>query len=404
MKRWHPRLLWRSVRRSRRSWPLSQQLALAFAALMMANGLIISTTLEYWSEYKVKETLQSMSPEARRAWRTIEAGNSALTGAEMQRLASEFEPLKVRLDDEISKALYILIAMAAVITMICGYFMLGRIGRGLGNVATAARQITTGDLTARAQPVGFASLEEDQLASDFNAMAAALQRAERELAESTASIAHELRTPLTILRGRLHGMIDGVFDLEPSEVEGLLYQVEGLGRLVDDLQTLSLARSERLILTLAATDLAEEVGRVLAITTPDLIAAGLEPLLNLSPTPVVADGVRIRQAVSAVLANARRYAALSGPLRINTSVAGDEVVLDILDQGPGLPKDEDGRAFERFWRSDASRNRDTGGSGLGLSVVRAIVEAHGGTATLCNHAASGAAFQMRLPQALNRDH
>jgi two-component system, OmpR family, sensor histidine kinase AdeS len=228
-------------------------------------------------------------------------------------------------------------------------------------------------------------------------MSASLQRAERELAESTASIAHELRTPLTILRGRLHGISDGVFALEPAEISGLLYQVEGLSRLVDDLQTLSLANSNRMILALELTDIGAEVERVLAVMQPDLEAAGLVPMLRLEPARANADGARVRQVIGAVLTNAQRYAAGSGVLRISTRQEDADCVLEIVDHGPGLPSGSDERAFDRFWRGEVSRSRNTGGSGLGLAVVRAIVEAHGGRATLGNHSGGGVIFEMRLP-------
>jgi two-component system, OmpR family, sensor histidine kinase AdeS len=278
-----------------------------------------------------------------------------------------------------------------------GYVVFGRMGRGLTNIADAAQQIAQGDLTARANMVTLASREEAQLTTDFNAMAIALQRAERELAEGSAAIAHELRTPLTILRGRLHGISDGVFQLREEEVQGLLYQVEGLGRIVDDLQTLSLAGSGRMALNREDIDLAQEVERVLTAVQPDLEAAGLSPVRNLDSAPLHGDGARVRQAISAVLANAQRYAAGSGILRITTWIGADQAILEIVDLGPGLPEGIGDQAFDRFWRADESRGRKTGGSGLGLAVVRTIVEAHGGHATIANHDGGGTIFVMRLP-------
>ncbi len=384
-------------RRKRRSWPLTRQIAILFTALMITNGLLISAALDYWGNYQIATAIAEMSPEAQQTYKRLERDFSSVTSADMRILNDEFRPVEEQLNNDVNTALYLLIALAGLVTMGAGYWVLGSLGRGLSSVASAARQIASGDLTARATPVGFASREEAELIGDFNSMSAALQRAERELAESTASIAHELRTPLTILRGRLHGIADGVFALETQEVQGLLYQVEGLGRLVDDLQTLSLANSQRLILTREVTDLADEVQRVLASIGPDLSAAGLEPVLSLHTAPLVADGARVRQIISAVLANACRYAAGSGVLRIVTLSEGTTAILEIIDHGPGLPEGTEGVAFDRFWRGEACRSRNTGGSGLGLSVVRAIVEAHGGSASLGNHAGGGALFEMRLP-------
>jgi two-component system, OmpR family, sensor histidine kinase AdeS len=387
--------VWRKIRRYR--WPLTRQLALGFAALMIINGLLISAAIEVWSDYLIQEAIRAMSPGAQQTWANLQTSSYTPTAQEMQIFTREFEPIQTQLSDDIDAALLLLIAVAGVITMAFGYLMLGRLGRGFGNVAVAAQRITKGDLTARALPASFRSREEDQLTNDFNTMAAALRRAERELAESTASIAHELRTPLTILRGRLHGIADGVFELEPREVQGLIYQVEGLGRLVDDLQTVSLAHSERLVVAREHTDLADEVKRVLTLMEPDLKNAGLHVVVDFEPAPLLADGARLRQVVTAVLANACRYAALSGDLRIVTRTTCDAATLEIIDNGPGVVEGGEDQAFDRFWRGEKSRNRDTGGSGLGLSVVRAIVEAHGGTATLRNHAGGGAAFSMHLP-------
>ena len=388
----------RRWRRGRKRWPLTRQISMIFALAMLGNALIISVALDAWGNYAIARQAETLSPRARKAWDELQAGRMTTDQDALNALSREPKPIQTQLDRESTVILYGMILLAAVVTFGFGYLIVGRLGRGLSSVADAARRIAEGDLTARASPIKFASREETELTTDFNRMSASLQRAERELAESTASIAHELRTPLTILRGRLHGIADGVFALAPAEIDGLIFQVEGLGRLVDDLQTLSLANSHRLILDIDHTDLATEVRRVLAATRPDVEAAGLEPVLDVVPTPLQADGARIRQVVGAVLANARRYAARSGVLQISTRVDGTTAVLEIVDHGPGLPVGTGDRAFDRFWRGETSRSRNTGGSGLGLAVVRAIVEAHGGSATIDNHAGGGTIFTMRLPQ------
>lgn len=388
-----------SLRRWRRNlprWPLTRQISMIFAAAMLANAAAIIVVSDIWGQHIYEDTLSALSPKAQQIFKLVNSGGVS-TPEDIALLTREFAPLEAKLEEQNYGVLYGLVAIAAVITFGLGYIILGRMGKGLINVANAARQIADGDLSARAAPIKYASREEAQLTTDFNIMSSSLQRAERELAESTASIAHELRTPLTILRGRLHGIADGVFALAPEEIDGLLFQVEGLGRLVDDLQTLSLANSHRLMLDLNDTDLSVEVRRVLAATQPDLEAAGLQPVLDISKAPLRADGARVRQVIGAVLANACRYAADSGLLRITTRTDGREAMLEIVDYGPGLPDGTDDRAFDRFWRGEASRSRNTGGSGLGLAVVRAIVEAHRGRATLSNHAGGGTLFEMHLP-------
>ncbi len=388
----------RRWRRERPRWPLTRQISLVFALAMLANATVVISVSSLWDGYIVDREFSTMSPGAKRALDLMEAGGIPAVN-DIISFHRELRPVQQRLEQRSSFVLYGLVALAALVTFALGYAILGRMGKGLVNVADAARLIAGGDLTARAASIRRASREEAQLTTDFNAMSASLQRAERELAESTASIAHELRTPLTILRGRLHGISDGVFELAPAEIDGLLSQVEGLGRLVDDLQTLSLATSRRLTLHVGDTDLADEVRRVLAATRPDLENAGLDLVLDLAGTPLRADGARMRQAIAAVLANVERYAAGSGALRITTRKIDGEAVLTIADNGPGLPPNAVERAFDRFWRGETSRSRETGGSGLGLAVVRAIVEAHAGHSTLQSGIGGGTVLEIRLPGA-----
>ena len=384
--------------RTRARWPLSRQISTVFALAMLANAFVIVVATELYSGYIVEDMIANLPPIARKAYQDVEAGRVPDPKG-VAVLVARSNAIDDDLQAQGDLVQNVLIFLAAGFIFALGYIMFGRMGQGLVSVAGAAKRIADGDLTARATLVSLASREEAQLTRDFNHMASSLQRAERELAEGTAAIAHELRTPLTILRGRLHGIADGVFQLRAEEVQGLLYQVEGLGRIVDDLQTLSLANSDRMVLDLAQTDLAQEVERVLVAIRPDLLAAGLSPTLHLTPTPLTADGARLRQAIGAVLANAERYAQDSGVLRISTRLDGAEAVLEIVDYGPGLPAGISDQAFDRFWRAEESRGRKTGGSGLGLAVVRAIVEAHSGKATLANHDGGGTIFQMRLPRA-----
>lgn len=386
----------RAWRRGRRRWPLRRQMAVVFAAVMLGNAALVVIATNIWGVFAEDRWLSQLTPQARRAYDEIQADRLPDRSA-LVALQAESKRLMADLAIEGNVVLYGAIRIAAVLSFTIGYLLLGRLGRGLTGVAGTARRIAGGDMGARAEGGGFSSLEETQLTIDFNSMAASLQRAERELAESTASIAHELRTPLTILRGRLHGMADGLFALEPQEVTGLLYQVEGLARLVDDLQTVSLANSGRLIMSFGQTDLAIEVSRVLDAMGPDLAKAGLDPVVCAERAPLMADGVRLRQVIAAVLANVCRYAPDSGVVRISTRQSRAGVFLEILDHGPGLPADSEERAFDRFWRGEASRSRNTGGTGLGLAVVRTIAEAHGGSVTIGNHDGGGTLFTLRLP-------
>ncbi len=378
-------------------WPLSRQLATILAGVMLFCATLIIIGNEIWGYYEGQRIMSQLTPAQARAMAIIEQ-NKLPDAADLLSLNKKLNAISAELESRSNLVLGGSVMAGALLAFLLGYVLLGRIGTGLDNVGRAARDLADGDLSARAVPMALASREETQLALDFNHMADSLQHAERELAEGTAAIAHELRTPLTILRGRLHGVADGIFGFGPDEIRGLLFQVEGLGRIVDDLQTLSLANSDRMLLDCQPTDLAEEVERVLSTSRPDLEAAGLREMLSLEAAKAIIDGARIRQVIGAILSNAQRYAAHSGILRISTTAEAEHVVLEIVDHGPGLSNDGQAQAFDRFWRGEPSRGRGAGGSGLGLAVVKAIVNAHGGTVSLCNHNGGGAMFTMRLPK------
>lgn len=261
-------------------------------------------------------------------------------------------------------------------------------------VAEGAKKIGAGDFSHRIAPPPRLTRELQGLVDGFNAQAEALEGSERRMRFQTAAVAHELRTPLTVLNGYIQGALDGVFPRDDAHMRILLTQVSDLSRIIDDLRTVSLASTGALGLEVADCDLAEETRSVLHALAPQFAAAGMAVSTALAPALVRADPARIRQMLRAVLENARRYAAEGGCLSVSTFVKDAECVLRIDDRGPGFPVDH--RAFEGFWRADLSRTRATGGSGLGLSVVKALVDAHGGEVTITNRRNGGARVELRF--------
>ena len=277
-------------------------------------------------------------------------------------------------------------------------WLAGRIGNRFAApviaVADGAKKIAAGDFSHRIATPPRLTRELQGLVDGFNAQAEALERSERRMRFQTASIAHELRTPLTVLNGYIQGVLDGVFPRDDAHMRALLTQVNDLSRIIDDLRTVSLASTGALALEVADCDLAEETASVLLALAPSFTTAGMAVEADLSPAPVRADPARIRQMLRAVLDNARRYAADGGRLSVRTFVRDEECVLRVEDRGPGFPADH--RAFEGFWRADLSRTRATGGSGLGLSVVKALADAHGGEVNISNRRNGGARIEMRF--------
>lgn len=278
-----------------------------------------------------------------------------------------------------------------------------RILAPLNSLAESARRIANGDLTARAIPGDKSLGETALLVDDFNAMAQKLQVMADDVAYWNAAIAHELRTPLTILKGKLQGVADGVFVPTEELIRNLLLQIDGLARLVDDLRVVTLADSGRLDLQIERVALATDVREVASIVESTLKGAGFSLRLTLLDLTVLADPMRIRQALLALLNNVQRYAT-PGRVEITTLTFDSKAIIRIEDSGPGLPLEFAKRAFDPFTRADASRSRLYGGSGLGLSVVRAIAEAHGGQAACHNSDRGGAVFEISLPLASDHRH
>ncbi|WP_444668080.1 ATP-binding protein [Cereibacter changlensis] len=278
-----------------------------------------------------------------------------------------------------------------------GWRLARRIVEPLKSVAGAARRIATGDFSARAALPAGSFREAADLLADFNAMAERLERAESELAYSNSAIAHELRTPLTILRGRLQGLSDGVFDPTPQLYQRLIAHVDSLSAIVEELRTLALGTAGQLDLKSGRLDLADAAGAAVSGLEAELTAAGIVLTRSLAPAETVADQARLRQAFVAVLENCRRYAPQSR-VHVETRSEGDEVVFRCSDTGPGLSAENQTRAFDRFWRADDSRGRSLGGSGLGLPIARAIARAHGGEARIVPRTSPGLTVEIRLPQ------
>ncbi|EMX3442612.1 HAMP domain-containing histidine kinase, partial [Acinetobacter baumannii] len=236
--------------------------------------------------------------------------------------------------------------------------------------------ISHGDLSARAYDNRIHSAE-------MSDMAQKLEVSVKNAQVWNAAIAHELRTPITILQGRLQGIIDGVF--KPDEVlfKSLLNQVEVLSHLVEDLRTLSLVENQQLRLNYELFDFKAVVEKVLKAFEDRLDQAKLVPELDLTSTPVYCDRRRIEQVLIALIDNAIRYSH-AGKLKISSEVVSQNWILKIEDEGPGIATEFQDDLFKPFFRLEESRNKEFGGTGLGLAVVHAIIVALKGTIQYSN--------------------
>lgn len=263
-----------------------------------------------------------------------------------------------------------------------------------GTAALARREFATRLEAADSDELG-------RLAQDFNALAAALERYDRNQRQWLADVAHELRTPLAVLRGELEAMIDGVRPAGPAQLRSMQQEVERLGGLIDDLHLLSLAESGGLRLTCEPCDLNALVLAAAARFERPLREAGFALVLQLDGADpgVSVDAQRMDQVLGNLLGNTLRHARAPGPARITTArTPGGTVRLCVCDGGPGVPEDALPRLFERLYRVESARSRDAGGTGLGLAICRSIVEAHGGRIEALRSAEGGLCIRIDLPE------
>jgi two-component system sensor histidine kinase BaeS len=210
-------------------------------------------------------------------------------------------------------------------------------------------------------------------------MAAALEGYDARQRQWLADIAHELRTPLSVLRGELEAVIDGVRPAGADAMRSLRQEVGRLEALIGDLQLVSLAESGGLRLNRADTDVSALVEQAAARFRERLASRGFTLHLSVGAAlTATVDAQRLEQALANLLENVLRHGT-PGPVTVSAYREADKIVISVADAGPGVPPEALPKLFDRLYRVESARTRAAGGAGLGLSIVKSIVEAHGGT-------------------------
>lgn len=295
------------------------------------------------------------------------------------------------------RAIFVLSALAAILGFAVLAFLIARtLARPLERVAAAARRIEAGALEARVVEEGV--LEIRDLAGTFNRMATALGEKESLQKRMSSDVAHELRTPVTILKSHLEAISEGVMEMDGAAAASLLEETNRLERIINDLRTIwelekgaGEVRLETIDLSTLLREMGDRIAKV-AAKQQSTLTLELEPGISL-----VTDRERLARAANNILINAVKHSGRGGAIRLSLRREGEAILIAVADNGPGIPEEALGRVFERFYRTDDSRNRESGGAGLGLAIASEAVRGLGGRIEARNNDGPGCTFTITLP-------
>lgn len=370
---------------------ISTRIASGAVALSLAAAMIAAFVPNL--VYAVRDALfvSSLSaPDQARLDALIGAAGQCAPSVRAFRLAHGFAAWEINYH----LALGVLIA----ITAIAGGWLAKRLGAAIGQpieqLADFARNTGSG---AREMPRPLKRDAADEVRSlhrELSRMTEALRMADADIKFRSSAIAHDLRTPLTIMRGRLVGLQSGMFRCDQQLIAALLRQVGLVEELVGDLDLLT--SSTVMIVQPESVRIDRLVRQVVDGQREQLRDAAIDVVIETAPVTAMADSRKLSRAVSNLLDNAARYAPGSCLLVQVCSEPGG-VLLRVADSGPGWPEPEPAKLLDPFTRGETSRSRETGGAGLGLAIVQAIVAAHRGRITLTNDRRSGAIIEVLIP-------
>ena len=308
-------------------------------------------------------------------------------------------PVQATFLSSVNRALWLTGLVSGGVAILLAVLLIRQMTGPVRRLDAAARRISEGSLGERVDVSGNDELA--RLGRSFNEMAESLQQTERDRRNMIADIAHELRTPISVVRSGLEGMMDDVLEPNPENVAALHGKTLLVSRLVSDLQELALADAGQLSIDPDDVSLPDVVGRITATIEGQFDEQGIALRTDLpAELPnAFADRDRLEQVLINLLSNAVRHTPDGGTVTVE-ALQRDEgrLQVSVCDSGTGLTDEDLEHVFDRFYRADKSRSRGSGGTGLGLPIAKAIVEAHGGTIWAENAPNGGACLRFTLPR------
>lgn len=288
-------------------------------------------------------------------------------------------------------------AISLIFSLVIGHMMARRISLPILRTVEAAKQISDGNYGIRLEEESGAA-ELKLLVDSINHLAGSLETLERLRKQLTGDVAHELRTPITILQTYLEAMTEGIWEADPERLQSCYDEVVRMGRLVGDLESLAKLEGEMQELHKQTTDLFELISQMVSTFEAEINKRSLQVSVNGPHIQLTVDRNRMKQVVVNLLNNAIKYSGEGSRIMFELFEEEGSAGFSVRDTGAGIPKEELPFIFERFYRADKSRNRMTGGSGIGLTIVKSIIQAHGGAIAVDSVINEGSTFTITLPK------
>jgi signal transduction histidine kinase len=313
-------------------------------------------------------------------------------------------PELVHIEQAYRDASVVSLGVALVIALVCAagvtWYVTRRLQAPLVVLTDAARELSRGHLSTRVPESG-SGTELDTLGGAFNLLAGQLEQTEDTRRRLLSDLAHELRTPITTLKLCWEGLRDGVTTWDERTDRVMTEQTDRLARLSEDIDDVSRAEEGRMVLERDVVPVGELIWSASQAQREAFSRGGVNLVADAESAPGVAVNVdrrRMGQVLDNLLGNALRHTPTGGSVRLFARQNADEIEMVVADTGEGISADQLAHVFERFYRGDTARDRDRGGSGIGLTISRAIVDAHGGGLTASSDGpGSGATFTIALP-------
>lgn len=299
--------------------------------------------------------------------------------------------------DSLNLILFIIGAVSLLCSVMAGGILAKRISLSIIKTSDIAKQISNGNYRIRYDGT-IKTRELSELVSAINHMAESLENQENLRKRLTTDVAHELRTPLTSVASHLEAMIDGLWEPTPQRLQSCYEEISRLSGLVSDLEQLAKVENENLGLHKVEVDLMELVKTVTGNLEMESAKKDMGITVNGESSLVFADRDRLNQVLTNLLSNAIKYTSQSGKISVKVQDTKKNGIVIIQDNGIGIPEKDLPHIFERFYRIDQSRNRSTGGSGIGLTIVKSIVAAHGGSIQVESVYGKGSIFTVLIPK------